>query len=96
MSCEAQQAKTVLEKLLFAKEQQEKECSNTTVAKGCPLTGLTTKTDLKSHVRVGGVKGRTGNTDFTAGKRAFVRPCTVGWKSQNQPLQRGGGNRRPL
>ena len=49
-----------------------------------------------SQVRVGGSKGKEGRADHTAGKRAFKRPCTVGWKSQNQPLQRGGGNKTPL
>jgi hypothetical protein len=52
--------------------------------------------DFKDKVRAGGgCKGKTGSTDFTRGKNAFVRPCTVGWKSQNQPLQRGGGKRTP-
>jgi hypothetical protein len=52
--------------------------------------------DFKDKVRAGaGAKGKTGSTDFTRGKNAFVRPCTVGWKSQNQPLARGGGNRTP-
>lgn len=52
--------------------------------------------DFKDKARAGGgAKGRTGSTDFTRGKNAFVRPCTVGWKSQNQPLARGGGNRTP-
>ena len=52
--------------------------------------------DFKDKVRAGaGAKGRTGSTDFTRGKNAFVRPCTVGWKSQNQPLMKGGGPRTP-
>lgn len=51
---------------------------------------------LIKQVRVGGSKGKEGGADHTAGKKAFKRPCTVGWKSQNQPLQRGGGNRTPL
>ena len=55
-----------------------------------------TKTDLKAQVRVGGSKGSTGKQDHTAGKCQFARPCTVGWKSQNQPLAKGGGNRTPL
>ena len=54
------------------------------------------KVDMKDKVRVGGPKGKTGSSDFTRGKCAFTRPCTVGWKSQNQPLMRGGGNRTPL
>ena len=41
-------------------------------------------------------KGRTGTSDFTKGKCCFARPCTVGWKSQNQPLGKGAGNRTPL
>jgi hypothetical protein len=54
------------------------------------------KKDFKDKFRAGGgAKGKTGSTDFTKGKSAFVRPCTVGWKSQNQPLMRGGGNRTP-
>jgi hypothetical protein len=36
------------------------------------------------------------SSDHTRGKSAFKRPCTVGWKSQNQPLSKGGGNRTPL
>ena len=52
--------------------------------------------DFKDKFRAGGgAKGKTGSTDFTKGKNAFVRPCTVGWKSQNQPLMKGGGNRTP-
>jgi hypothetical protein len=58
---------------------------------------LDKKKDFADKFRAGaGAKGKTGSTDFTRGKNAFVRPCTVGWKSQNQPLQRGGGNRTPL
>lgn len=54
------------------------------------------KKDFKDKFRAGGgAKGKTGSTDFTRGKNAFVRPCTVGWKSQNQPLMKGGGNRTP-
>jgi hypothetical protein len=48
------------------------------------------------QIRVGGAKGKEGRSDHTRGKSAFKRPCTVGWKSQNQPLQKGGGNRTPL
>ena len=55
-----------------------------------------TKADLKDRVRTGGAKGKQGSADFTKGKKQFARPCTVGWKSQNQPLKRGGGNRTPL
>lgn len=55
-----------------------------------------TKADLKDVVRTGGAKGKQGSADFTKGKKKFARPCTVGWKSQNQPLKRGGGNRTPL
>jgi hypothetical protein len=52
--------------------------------------------DFKDVFRAGGgAKGKTGSTDFTRGKNAFVRPCTVGWKSQNQPPARGGGKRTP-
>jgi hypothetical protein len=59
-------------------------------------TRLLTKADLKDKVRTGGAKGKQGSADFTKGKKQFARPCTVGWKSQNQPLKRGGGNRTPL
>jgi hypothetical protein len=56
----------------------------------------TTKADFKDKFRAGGgSKGKTGSSDFTKGKSAFVRPCTVGWKSQNQPPRRGGGKRTP-
>jgi hypothetical protein len=58
------------------------------------LTGQTDRAYAKSHAG-GGAKGKEGNTDHTAGKCQFARPCTVGWKSQNQPLQRGGGGRTP-
>ena len=51
---------------------------------------------IQQQVRVGGSKGKEGRGDHTAGKKAFKRPCTVGWKSQNQPTKRGGGNRTPL
>ena len=62
-----------------------------------PASSRLDKKDFADKFRAGaGAKGRTGSTDFTRGKSAFVRPCTVGWKSQNQPLQRGGGNRTPL
>jgi hypothetical protein len=53
------------------------------------------KKDFK-QIRVGGAKGKEGRADHTRGKSAFKRPCTVGWKSQNQPLMKGGGNRTPL
>ena len=52
------------------------------------------KTYSSNHAG-GGAKGKEGNTDHTAGKCQFARPCTVGGKSQNQPLQRGGGGRTP-
>jgi len=54
-----------------------------------------TKADFKAQVRVGGSKGSTGKQDHTTGKCQFARPCTVGWKSQNQPLKGGGGGRTP-
>jgi hypothetical protein len=53
-----------------------------------------TNNDTYDHVRKRG-KGRTGASDFTKGKCCFARPCTVGWKSQNQPLNKSG-NRTPL
>jgi hypothetical protein len=52
--------------------------------------------DIQQSFRVGHTKGKTGASDFTKGKCAFVRPCTVGWRSQNQPVSKGGGNRTPL
>jgi len=57
--------------------------------------GVLTSPELYDKVRIGG-KGRTGASDFTKGKCAFARPCTVGWKSQTQPICKGGGNRTPL
>ena len=60
------------------------------------VRAMITNVDFKDMVRVGGPKGSTGSRDFTKGKCAFTRPCTVGWMSQNQPLQRGAGNRTPL
>lgn len=61
-----------------------------------PASAKVESKDFKDKFRAGGgAKGKTGSTDFTRGKNAFVRPCTVGWKSQNQPLARGGGNRTP-
>ena len=53
------------------------------------------KTSTSRNNAGGGSKGKEGNTDHTAGKCQFARPCTVGWKSQNQPLARGGGGRTP-
>ncbi len=52
--------------------------------------------DIQQSFRVSHTKGKTGASDFTKGKCAFVRPCTVGWRSQNQPVSKGGGNRTPL
>ena len=61
-----------------------------------PASAKVESKDFKDKFRAGGgAKGKTGSTDFTRGKNAFVRPCTVGWKSQNQPLARGGGPRTP-
>lgn len=54
------------------------------------------KSAFSSQIRTGGAKGRTGGMDHTKGKAKFTRPCTVGWRSQNQPIRRGGGNRTPL
>jgi hypothetical protein len=59
-----------------------------------PLMSLS-KADFLDKARVGGPKGKEGSADFTRGKCAFARPCTVGWKSQNQPLSGGGGRRTP-
>jgi hypothetical protein len=76
--------RALLYKLMFETESDGKDYSETVVAP-----------DIPTKARAGGKKGRTGASDFTKGKCAFVRPCTVGWKSQNQPLSRGGGNRTP-
>lgn len=59
--------------------------------------GYSKNPNSKCHkqVRVGGSKGKEGRSDHTAGKKAFKRPCTTSCKSQNQPIQRGGGNRTP-
>lgn len=54
------------------------------------------KTEFKNKVRTGGAKGKEGSSDYTKGKKAFARPCTVGWKPQKQPLMKGGGNKTPL
>lgn len=59
------------------------------------MNDLLNKSSTK-QIRVGGSKGKEGRADHTAGKKAFKRPCTVGWKSQNQPLRKGGGNKTPL
>jgi hypothetical protein len=56
----------------------------------------TRKKEDFNQTRVNGAKGKEGRSDHTRGKSAFKRPCTVGWKSQNQPLSKGGGNRTPL
>jgi hypothetical protein len=78
----------LLEKKLDEKDQNQDHTPGSKI-------GLD-KADFKDKFRAGGgAKGKTGSTDFTKGKNAFVRPCTVGWKSQNQPLQRGGGGRTP-
>jgi hypothetical protein len=62
---------------------------------GKPVFGHSTDKSFSKNHAGGGAKGKEGNTDHTAGKCQFARPCTVGWKSQNQPLQRGGGGRTP-
>ena len=59
-------------------------------------TGICPVPEIYAKFRVGGRKGKTGATDFTRGKCQFKRPCTVGWKSQNQPVSRNKGNRTPL
>jgi len=79
--------KQMLERILYSTDIKENKVSDVRELDNC---------DFKSKVRVGGPKGKTGSSDFTKGKCAFVRPCTVGWKSQNQPLMKGGGNRTPL
>ena len=91
----------------FQKEEEQKlradathtrqfEYSGGAHANALPASSRLDSKDFKDKVRAGaGAKGRTGSTDFTRGKNAFVRPCTVGWKSQNQPLMKGGGNRTP-
>lgn len=89
----------------FQKEEEQKLRAEATGTKQFEYKGTTNalpassrldSKDFKDKVRAGaGAKGRTGSTDFTRGKNAFVRPCTVGWKSQNQPLMKGGGPRTP-
>jgi hypothetical protein len=89
----------------FQKEEEQKLRSDatnvphyeyTSSSSALPASSRLDSKDFKDKVRAGGgAKGRTGSTDFTRGKNAFVRPCTVGWKSQNQPLMKGGGNRTP-
>ena len=41
---------------------------------------------ILNQVNIGSCKGKTGVSDHTKRKTAFGRPCTVGLKSQNQPL----------
>ena len=90
----------------FQKEEEQKLRAEATSSRQFEYTGAAQNSlpassrldskDFKDKVRAGaGAKGRTGSTDFTRGKNAFVRPCTVGWKSQNQPLMKGGGPRTP-
>lgn len=89
----------------FQKEEEQKlraEATSTRqfeymgTSNALPASSRLDSKDFKDKVRAGaGAKGRTGSTDFTRGKNAFVRPCTVGWKSQNQPLMKGGGPRTP-
>lgn len=63
---------------------------------GTSNTGSAVKEkELFDRVRISGT-GRTGSSDYTRGKSCFARPCTVGWKSQNQPIQKKGGGRTPL
>jgi hypothetical protein len=78
-----------LTKLMFSSNDETSYDSNTTHA-----NNNLSNPDM-NKIRIGG-KGRTGSRDPTRGKCTFTRPCTVGWKSQNQPLTRGGGNRTPL
>lgn len=82
---EEQKAKAELTRLMFEEASDGKTYED---------TGHRRKEN--SQIRVGGAKGKEGRADQTRGKCAFKRPCTVGWKSQNQPLARGGGNRTPL
>jgi hypothetical protein len=72
--------------IMFGEEEEEEEIFHEETQK---------KEDFK-QTRVNGAKGKEGRSDHTRGKSAFKRPCTVGWKSQNQPLSKGGGNRTPL
>ena len=65
------------------------------VSDGIVNSSSTCTSETYVKVSVSG-KGRTGTSDFTKGKCCFARPCTVGWKSQNQPLGKGAGNRTPL
>lgn len=81
--------KRLVEKLMFGSAEE------TTKSNGKLISiNQLSNADFKNVVRVGGSKGKESCSDFTAGKTAFVRPCTVGWKSQQQPQRRaqGGGN----
>ncbi|GMH48581.1 hypothetical protein TrLO_g3465 [Triparma laevis f. longispina] len=81
-----------LAKAMFAGEQEEDEVTYDPFAAKYDKRN---KAEKLNQTTCGGSKGKEGNADHTAGKSKFVRPCTVGWKSQNQPLQRGGGGRTP-
>ena len=80
--------KALLQKMMY---DSGPDTSSGTIGNGSSTS--TSETYVK--VSVSG-KGRTGTSDFTRGKSCFARPCTVGWKSQNQPLGKGAGNRTPL
>ena len=91
--------KAMLAKLMFDGGQDVMDGSQTATIgqNNSNLTGSNTHNRREQkQIRVGGAKGKEGRADQTRGKMAFKRPCTVGWKSQNQPLMRGGGNRTPL
>jgi hypothetical protein len=81
-----QAEKSKLFELMFGDDDEEAEVSHEE----------SNKKKIFKQIRVGGAKGKEGRADHTRGKSAFKRPCTVGWKSQNQPLSKGGGNRTPL
>ena len=85
---QTQAQKLMLEKMMFGDVSEQKQTVHERAA--------STKLHSSFVARSGGAKGSTGSTDHTSGLKAFVRPCTVGHKSQQQPHKRGGGNRTPL
>ena len=81
--------KRLVEKLMFGSVE---ECTKSS-GKLISINRLS-NADFKNVARIGGSKGKESCSDYTTGKTAFVRPCTVGWKSQQQPQRssQGGGN----
>jgi hypothetical protein len=84
------------EKALIAKLMFESTTETVQHADGIPISGMVNTAELHRAVKIGSCKGKQGGADFTRGKCQFARPCTVGWKSQNQPQSKTGGGRTPL